>query len=265
LADRLSYLVVNEQVVAGAFLVALDLGGTFVFALSGAAAGIRHHLDLFGVLVLSFVAANFGGITRDILIGAVPPVAIEDWRYVAVSVLAGGIAFFWYPLIERLRSPVLVFDAVGLALFAVVGTSKALTFQLGPVAAPLLGMLSGIGGGLVRDLLVSEVPAVFRAEIYAMAALAGASVVTGGHLLHLPTALAAILGATLCFALRMISIRRGWKLPIARPPVHPAGLDRASSAGEHDRREVRNAPPNGRDTPPAADSRRADDNSSPIV
>ena len=86
-------MVVNEHIVVGAFLVALDLGGTFVFALSGAAAGIRHRLDLFGVLVLSFVAANFGGITRDILIGAVPPVAIQDWRYVAVSVLAGVIAF----------------------------------------------------------------------------------------------------------------------------------------------------------------------------
>ena len=209
-------MVVNGDIVVGAFLGALDLGGTFVFALSGAAAGIRHRLDIFGVLVLSFVAANFGGITRDILIGAVPPVAIQDWRYVAVSVLAGVVAFFWYPFIDRLRSPVLVFDAVGLALFATVGTSKALTFHLGPVAAPLLGMLSGIGGGLVRDILVSEVPAVFRAEIYAIAALAGAVVVVGGHVLHLPSAPVAILGATLCFGLRMISIRRGWKLPTAK-------------------------------------------------
>jgi uncharacterized membrane protein YeiH len=212
-------MVVNEQIVVGAFLVALDLGGTFVFALSGAAAGVRHRLDLFGVLVLSFVAANFGGITRDVLIGAVPPVAVQDWRYVAVSVLAGAIAFFWYPLTERLRSPVLVFDAVGLALFAIVGTSKALSFHLGPVAAPLLGMLSGIGGGLVRDMLVSEVPAVFRAEIYALAALAGAVVVVVGNLLHLPAAPVAIAGATLCFGLRMISIRRGWRLPIAKAAV----------------------------------------------
>jgi uncharacterized membrane protein YeiH len=212
-------MVVNEQIVLGAFVVALDLGGTFVFALSGAAAGIRHRLDIFGVLVLSFVAANFGGITRDILIGAVPPAAIQDWRYVAVSVVAGLIAFFWYPLTERLRSPVLVFDAIGLSLFAIVGTSKALTFHLGPVAAPLLGMLSGIGGGLVRDMLVSEVPTVFRAEIYATAALAGAVVVVGGHLLHLPAAPVAILGAIVCFALRMISIRRGWRLPIAKPIV----------------------------------------------
>ena len=206
----------KENIYVDAFLVVLDLGGTFMFAISGAAAGIRHRLDIFGVLVLSFVAANFGGITRDILIGAVPPVAIEDWRYVAVSVLAGVIAFFWYALIERLRSPVLLFDAVGLALFAIVGTSKALAFHLGPTAPPPLGMLSGIGGGLVRDMLVSEVPIVFRAEIYAVAALAGAVVVAGGHLLQLPSAPVAILGAALCFGLRMIAIRRGWRLPIAR-------------------------------------------------
>jgi uncharacterized membrane protein YeiH len=212
-------MVVNEQIVAGGFMVALDLGGAFVFALSGATAGIRHRLDLFGVLVLSFVAASFGGITRDILIGAVPPVAIQDWRYVAVSVIAGLIAFFWYPLIERLRSPVLVFDAAGLALFAIVGTSKALTFHLGPVTAPLLGMLSGIGGGLLRDILVSEVPAVFRAEIYAVAALAGALIVVGGHVLMLPHVPVAVLGASLCFGLRMLSIRRGWGLPIAKPTV----------------------------------------------
>ena len=216
-------MVVNEQIVIGAFLVVLDLGGTFVFALSGAAAGIRHRLDIFGVLVLSFVAANFGGIARDVLIGAVPPVAIEDWRYVAVSVTAGLIAFFCHPVTERFRSPVLVFDAAGLALFAVVGTSKALTFHLGPVAAALLGMLSGIGGGLVRDMLISEVPVVFRAEIYALAALAGATVVVGGHILHLPPAPVAIFGAALCFALRMISIRRGWRLPMANPRTSGSG------------------------------------------
>ena len=214
-------MVVNEHIVLGAFLVALDLGGTFVFAISGAVAGIKHRLDLFGVLVLAFVAANFGGITRDILIGAVPPVAISDWRYVLVSVVAGVIVFFWYPAIERLRSPVQVFDAIGLALFAVVGTSKALTFHLGPVAAPLLGMLTGIGGGLVRDVLVSEVPAVFRAEIYAVAALAGAVVVVGGDSLQFPSAPVSVVAASICFGLRMISIRRGWQLPIAKPPTQP--------------------------------------------
>src|SRR5205823_11131530 len=109
----------------GTLLLVLDLVGTFVFALSGAMAGVKHRLDLFGVLVLSYAAGNAGGITRDLLIGAVPPAAISDWRYLAVSLLA-GIVTFWRPsIIDRLRSPALLFDAAGLGLFAVAGTQKA--------------------------------------------------------------------------------------------------------------------------------------------
>ena len=139
-------------------LTAFDLGGTFMFALSGATSGVKHRLDLFGVLVLSFAAGNSGGIARDVMIGAAPPVAISDWRYIAVSILAGLITFYWYRIINRLSSPVLVFDAAGLALFAVSGASKALAFGIGPVGAMLLGMLTGIGGGIVRDVLVRETP-----------------------------------------------------------------------------------------------------------
>ena len=201
--------------MAGTFLAALDLMGTFVFAISGAAAGVKHRLDLFGVLVLSFSAGNAGGIIRDVLIGAIPPVAINNWRYVAVSISAGLATFYWYPVVNRLRTPVLVFDAIGLSLFAVDGTAKALTFHLGPVAAPLLGTLTGIGGGILRDMFVSDVPAVFRAEIYAVAALTGAIIVVVGTILGLPTAATALIGAAVCFGLRLISIRRNWKLPIA--------------------------------------------------
>jgi len=138
----------------GTLSLVLDLAGTFVFALSGATAGVRRRLDLFGVLVLAFAAAAFGGITRDLLIGAVPPAAIRDWRYLAISALAGGIVFYRYSTIDRLRSPVLVFDAAGLALFAVTGAHKALAFGLDPVMAALLGMLTGIGGGMARDGLL---------------------------------------------------------------------------------------------------------------
>ncbi|TCS37997.1 putative membrane protein YeiH [Paucimonas lemoignei] len=191
----------------------LDLVGTFVFALSGALAGAKHRLDFFGIMVLSFAAGNFGGITRDLLIGAVPPAAITDWRYLAVSILAGVLTFFWHPAIERLRSAVLVFDAAGLALFAVAGTQKALAFGLNPAMAALLGMLTGIGGGMMRDVLLTEIPAVLRAEIYALAALAGATVVVIGQLLLLPSAIMAIIGAVLCFAIRMLAIRRSWNLP----------------------------------------------------
>jgi uncharacterized membrane protein YeiH len=199
-------------------LLVLDLVGSFVFALSGAMAGVRHRLDLFGVLVLSFAAGNAGGITRDLFIGAVPPAAISDWRYLAVSLLA-GIVTYWRPsIIARLRSPVLIFDAAGLALFAVAGTQKALAFGLNSIMAALLGMLTGIGGGMARDLLLAEIPTVLHADLYALAALAGAAVVVIGATLRLPATVVTIAGAVLCFGLRFMAIRRGWHLPLAEGP-----------------------------------------------
>ncbi|MGH7933420.1 MAG: trimeric intracellular cation channel family protein [Candidatus Binataceae bacterium] len=197
------------------FQVVLDLGGTFVFALSGGVAGVKHRLDIFGVLVLSFAAANAGGISRDVMIGATPAAALSDWRYVAVSLLAGLLTFYCYPFIDRLSSSVLIFDAAGLALFAVTGATKALTYHLGPIAAALLGMLTGIGGGMARDILITEVPVVLRADLYAVAALAGAAVVVIGHMLHLSSALATCVGAVFCFGLRFMAIRYGWRLPVA--------------------------------------------------
>jgi uncharacterized membrane protein YeiH len=211
-------VIVNEHILVSTLLAAFDLGGTFVFALSGATVGVKHRLDLFGVLVLAFAAGNSGGIARDVMIGAIPPAAINEWRYVAVSILAGLITFYWYRVVDRLNSPVLVFDAAGLALFAVAGAGKALAFHAGPVAAMLLGMLTGVGGGMVRDVLVREIPTVLRTELYAVAALLGAAVVVIGSMLHVPSSAAATLGAVLCFGLRFMAMRRRWQLPIARPP-----------------------------------------------
>lgn len=189
--------------------------GTFVFAISGATVGVRQRLDLFGVLVLSFAAATAGGMTRDVLIGDVPPVALVDWRYLAVSCLAGLITFYRYSLIEKLRNPVQVFDAAGLALFAVTGASKALSFGLAPITAVLLGMLSGIGGGMARDMLVAQIPVILRTELYAVAALVGAAVVVVGDRFELPPVPVMLVGALCCFGLRFMAIRYGWRLPIA--------------------------------------------------
>jgi uncharacterized membrane protein YeiH len=202
-------------------VLTLDLCGTFAFALGGAMEGVRRRLDVFGVLVVAFVASSFGGIVRDLLIGAVPPAALLDWRYLAVSLAAGLMAFFCSSLIERLRSPARVLDAVGLAFFCVAGAEKALAFGLGPLMAALLGMLTGIGGGIVRDVLLAQVPAVLRSELYALAALAGAGIVVAGALLGLPPVLFAIAGGLACFCLRMTAIRRGWKLPTAGGPGDP--------------------------------------------
>ena len=200
-------------------LLTLDLIGTFVFALSGAASGVKHRLDAFGVGVVAFVAGNAGGVTRDLLIGAVPPAAINDWRYIAVSLAAGAVTFVWYPNVKRLQPLVLLFDAAGLGLFAVAGTQKALAVGINPLVSALLGMLTGIGGGVVRDLLVNEIPVVLRADLYALAALAGAAVVVGGHFVHWPPTATTIAGAILCFAIRLLAIQRGWSLPPARLPL----------------------------------------------
>jgi uncharacterized membrane protein YeiH len=203
-------------------LVALDLGGTFVFALSGGLVAVRHRLDVFGVAVLSFAAGNAGGISRDLLIGAVPPAAVADWKYVSASTIAAAVTFVWHPAAERFRNDVLWCDAVGLAFFAVSGTQKALLHGLHPAMAALLGMLTGIGGGMLRDVLVTEVPTVLRADVYALAALAGATAVAAGHVLHLSPILAMMVGGALCFALRFGAIHFGWHLPAARAPQRPS-------------------------------------------
>jgi uncharacterized membrane protein YeiH len=204
----------NTHVDVGTFLLVMDLLGTFVFALSGASSGVRHRLDLFGVLVLSFAAALAGGITRDLLIGAVPPVGITDWRYIATALAAGVVFFFWDSTVVRLRMTILLLDAAGLGLFAVTGTLKALKYDLGPGTAVLLGMLTGVGGGVLRDVLVSEVPTILRSELYAIAALAGAATVVLGRALELPSHIGAIGGVLVCFALRVVAIRHGWRLPV---------------------------------------------------
>lgn len=193
----------------------LDLAGTFVFALSGAVAGVNRKLDLFGVLVLSFAAATSGGIGRDLLIGAIPPAAVDDWRYLGVSLFAGVITFYFSPWIVRMWNPVLLFDAAGLSLFAVAGAAKALAYGLNPLMAIMLGMLTGIGGGMVRDVLLAEIPTVLRAELYAIAALAGATVVVVGRTLELDTASVTVAGLAVCFLLRIMGIKYGWRLPVA--------------------------------------------------
>lgn len=207
--------MIPASVSLQAFQLSFDLAGTFVFALSGGMAGVKRQLDLFGVLVLSFVAANTGGITRDVLIGAVPPAAINDWRYLGVSLLAGMITFYFPAAVRQRWNPVQVFDAAGLALFAVTGAQKAVLYGLNPVMATLLGMMTGIGGGMARDILLSDIPTVLRADLYAVAALIGAAIVVGAHVYQLPSGSAAMVGAVACFLVRVLAMRYGWRLPVA--------------------------------------------------
>src|SRR5438067_793140 len=187
------------QLTSTTLIKTLDLIGTFVFAISGAALGVRNRLDLFGVAVLAFVAGNAGGVTRDVLIGAVPPAAISDWRYVSVSIMAAAVTFWWFHGVRQLSRTILLFDAAGLGMFAVSGTQKALGYGVNPLLAALLGMLTGIGGGMIRDVLVNDIPIVLRGDVYAVAALAAAAVVIAGYLLRLEPTVTTVAGALLCF------------------------------------------------------------------
>src|SRR3954464_15314192 len=161
-------------------ILVLNLAGTFVFGLSGGLAAVRAKLDLFGVVVLSAVVGLAGGIPRDLLIGA-PPAAFRDWRYLAAAGAAGLVCFFARPALERFRRGVLVFDAIGLGLFCVTGATKALDFGLGPVQAVLLGAITGIGGGILRDVLLGDIPTVLRHELYAIPALLGAGILVAAQ------------------------------------------------------------------------------------
>jgi uncharacterized membrane protein YeiH len=193
----------------------LDLVGTFAFAISGAMLGVQRSMDLFGVLVLAFVTAVFGGITRDVLLGAVPPASVASWHNLALAVVAGLLVFCFSRLFDRLQHPVQFFDAAGLGVFAVAGTQKALDHGINWPMAAILGVISGIGGGMVRDVLTAQVPTVLRADIYAMAALAGAMVVVVGNEVGLPPTAVVLVGIALCVFLRLMALYRGWKLPVA--------------------------------------------------
>lgn len=201
----------------------LNIIGTAVFAISGAVVAGQRNMDLFGALVLAFVTAVAGGIVRDVVIGAIPPESIAYWQPAAIAVAAGLFTFCFPSLIARLRFPVLLFDAVGLGIFAVTGTQKALEFGITPAMAVALGMVSGIGGGMMRDVLTAQIPIVLRADIYAVAALAGGAIVAVGHQFGVPVLLTLLAGAAACFFLRLMAIYRGWHLPRARQVQGPPG------------------------------------------
>jgi len=195
----------------------LNLVGTFAFGLSGGILAVRKKMDLFGVLVLSVATGLGGGIMRDLILGRAPPTTLVDWRYLLAAGVAGLLVFFDFRQVIRWSRFVTAFDAAGLAIFTVTGTTIALSAGLGPVPAVLLGMLTGIGGGAVRDILAAEVPLVLRSEVYAVSSLLGAVIITLANQAGILGSPAEILAALATFTLRMVSVWRGWKIPIAHP------------------------------------------------
>jgi uncharacterized membrane protein YeiH len=202
---------------------ALDLAGVFVFALSGGLAAVRVRLDLFGVVVVATVTAIGGGIVRDTLLGDTPPAALRHWPYLAVPAAAAIVVFFWHPQVARLRMLVLLADAAGLALFTVTGTRQALEAGLPAAGACVLGVLTGVGGGMIRDVLLREIPLVLRSEIYALAAVVGAALICLGDGVHLLDAAWQVGVAVVVFGLRILAIRRHWSAPRPRWTEDQAG------------------------------------------
>ncbi|QGZ66897.1 trimeric intracellular cation channel family protein [Paraburkholderia acidisoli] len=191
----------------------LDLIGTFAFAISGAVAGRQRRLDLFGIIVVSFMVACGGGIVRDLCIGAIPPAGLANWAYLAVSLLATLLTIAAYPQVRRLRHPVLFFDAIGLGLFAVAGAQKTLAYSESAEMALVLGVVSAVGGGVMRDVLLSRVPAILERDIYASAALLGAAVQVGLTYAGWSPFWTPWVAVTACVALRLASLYYGWRLP----------------------------------------------------
>nr|WP_218852797.1 trimeric intracellular cation channel family protein [Spelaeicoccus albus] len=200
-------------------MLALDLTGTFAFGLNGALTAVRAaRLDVVGVIALGMITALGGGVIRDVIIGSVPPATFQDWRYFTLALLGGLIAFTLSRLLKRLTYLITLLDAVGLSIFAVIGASKALDFGLGVGPALLLGVVTAVGGGTIRDLLVLRIPTVLRSELYAIPALVAAAITiiaVKTDVYGLPLALVA---AAVCFVIRMLGVR--FRIDAPGPPRH---------------------------------------------
>src|SRR3954462_8520219 len=201
-------------------LLALDLTGTFAFALNGALTALRFaRLDIVSVVTLGMITALGGGILRDILIDSLPPATFSDWRYLAVAAGGGLVAFAAGRHLERLTTPITILDAAGLSLFAVTGASKALGAGLGPAQAVILGAITAVGGGTLRDVLIRRIPTVLSSGLYAIPPLIGATAIVVATELHIYGLTTAVGAAALCFGIRMIGVHYSLDAPM--PPAAP--------------------------------------------
>ena len=198
-------------------VLVLDLLAIGVFGISGGLTAVRMRLDFVGVVALATLTGLGGGWIRDVLIGATPPAALADWRYLVTPLAAGVATFFLHPAFGRMKSAINVFDAFGLGLFSAAGALTASHHGLGPLPATLLGVVTGVGGGVLRDVSTGQVPSVFRkGELYATPATVGAAIVATGYHLGAPTLTVVVAGATVTIIWRLLAIWRRWTAP--EPP-----------------------------------------------
>jgi uncharacterized membrane protein YeiH len=195
-------------------LYLVDLAGTLLFAIEGANAAIANHLDLLGILILGFATAVGGGIIRDVLLGATPPSALRNWHYPAVAFTGSAIAFLFHRYVQEIPPQlIMVLDAGGLALFAVSGTEEALLRKMSPLVAVMLGGITGVGGGTIRDVLLARIPNILHTDVYATAALAGSATMILCRRLGMKDTHSAFIGGVSCFLLRIVSAWLRWQLP----------------------------------------------------
>jgi uncharacterized membrane protein YeiH len=197
-------------------LVVLDLIGVAVFAVSGALAAVYARLDVFGVLVLACVTALGGGVVRDVLLGISPPTTLRQWPFLVTPVVVALVVFRFHPAVARLRRGTQLADALGLALFVTTATSTGLATGAPGITSAIVGVITGIGGGVLRDVLLNEIPQVLRREIYAIAALLGATLVVIGTRLGITPVAVTLVAAAVVAGLRIVALWRGWNAPIPR-------------------------------------------------
>jgi uncharacterized membrane protein YeiH len=204
-------------------LAVIEAVGVFAFAVSGALLAVRRGFDIVGVLVLAVLTAIGGGVLRDVLLGDTPPDAFTEWPYFAAPIAAAGLTFLFHPAVERSMRAVMVADAAGLGLFCVAGTVKALEYGLGPLPAAALGVTTGVGGGLLRDVVARETPVVVspQSELYAIPAAGGALVVALLWELEAYEPAFGVFVASGIFLIRLAALQRGWRAPAPRPPGDP--------------------------------------------
>lgn len=196
-------------------LYTFDLLGTAAFAASGALAGIRREMDVFGVIVLGLVTATGGGTLRDMLLGDTPPFIFKDETYLYLSVAVSILVFIVHRRLAFLTHPLTYFDAVGLGTFVVIGTHKAIEFKLGYFGAVMMGVMTATAGGMIRDVLSATVPMVLHKEVYASACLAGGTLLYLLQQTAMPPVLTALLSASTVIFLRLLAVRYNWSLPRA--------------------------------------------------
>jgi uncharacterized membrane protein YeiH len=199
-------------------MLVIETIGVFAFAISGAFLAVRRGFDVVGMVVLAIVTAIGGGVLRDVMIGDIPPAAFTEWPYFAAPIAAAFLTFLFHPAVERLMRTVLVFDAAGLGLFCVAGTAKALDYGMGLLPATALGVTTGVGGGLLRDIVARETPVLVdpQSTLYAIPALAGAlTVAILWELEAYRPAVGAVIAAGI-ITVRLLAMWRGWHAPTAR-------------------------------------------------